>query len=360
MSRRRVCYVTGTRAEFGLMQTVLQAIRDHPRLDLQLVVTGMHLSRSHGQSIRQIRHYWSIDSVVPWKDTDPATATTSATRKLVQVFDRLEPDIVLVCGDRVEAFAAASAGLLDGRIVAHVHGGDRALGQLDDTLRHAITKLSHLHFPATHASARRILRMGEQKFRIHTVGTPGLDGIRDLARSVEPTDTQILVLVHPDSPDEKQQYRQTRLLLEQVRQAATGRVVAVYPNNDPGWEGVARALEACSWIRTVRDLPRAVFLRHLMDARVLVGNSSSGIIEAASLGTPVVNIGPRQKGREKSRNVRGVPWEAGRILHAIQRSMKKRFRGKNVYGEGKTGLRIARILSDVELDDRLYQKLIRY
>lgn len=360
MSRRRVCYVTGTRAEFGLMQTVLQAIQDHPELDLQLVITGMHLSREHGYTIHQIRQQWSVDAVVPWKETDPASATTSATRQLVRVFSHLQPDIVLVCGDRVEAFAAASAAFLDRRIVAHVHGGDRALGQMDDTLRHAITKLSHLHFPATLASARRIFRMGEQRFRIHTVGTPGLDGIRKLARSVEPTDTQILVVVHPDSPDEKQQYRQTRLLLEQVRQVATGQVVAVYPNNDPGWKGVARALEACSWIRAVRDLSRPVFLRHLGDARVLVGNSSSGIIEAASLGTPVVNVGPRQRGRERSRNVRDVPWDGLKIGHAIRQAWQNRFRGQNVYGHGRTGVKIARILSEVMLDDRMRQKLIRY
>src|SRR4051794_1816336 len=180
--RRRICFVTGTRAEFGLMRTTLAAIRAHPSLQLQIVVTGMHLDRAHGRSLDAIRaEGWRVEGVVPWpRSTSPAGTARStglATAGIAQTLERLRSDVVLVVGDRVEAFAAAAAGHLSGRAVAHVHGGDRALGQVDDSLRHAITKLSHVHLPATKASAARIIRLGEDRWRVHRVGTPGLDGI---------------------------------------------------------------------------------------------------------------------------------------------------------------------------------------
>src|SRR6478735_11398044 len=182
--RRRICFVTGTRAEFGLMATTLRAIRDHPRLQLQIVVTGMHLSRAHGRSKASIEaERWKIDRTVPWPEDkhDPsATAkhTGAAMARLADVFGSLDSDLILIVGDRVEAFAAAAAGHIGARAVAHVHGGDRALGQVDDALRHAITKLAHVHFPATPASAERIAKLGEDAWRIHLVGAPGIDGIR--------------------------------------------------------------------------------------------------------------------------------------------------------------------------------------
>src|SRR5207248_3907783 len=165
--RRRVCFVTGTRAEFGLMQGVLRDIRSSPRLRLQLVVTGMHLDDAHGRTINLIRKEgWKIDATIPWKPAGADRAmlahqTGAATTRLATTFAKLDADIVLVTGDRVEALAAATAAHLSGRIVAHVHGGDRALGQVDDSLRHAITKLAHVHFPATRQSAHRLQRVGE-------------------------------------------------------------------------------------------------------------------------------------------------------------------------------------------------------
>ena len=161
---KSVCFVTGTRAEFGLMRSTLLAIRAHPRLRLQIVATGMHLDRSRGYSLDSIRtEGWTVDRVVPWKPAGSRTPTGTAKNTGVAVaalagaFEELQSDVVLFVGDRVEAFAAAAAGHLGGRAVAHVHGGDRAAGQADDSLRHAITKLAHVHFPATAGSERRVL-----------------------------------------------------------------------------------------------------------------------------------------------------------------------------------------------------------
>ncbi|MGN6726682.1 MAG: UDP-N-acetylglucosamine 2-epimerase [Tepidisphaeraceae bacterium] len=370
MRRRRVLYVTGTRAEFGLMRQTLAAIKSHPALQLQFVVTGMHLSRAHGHTIDGIRaDGWTIDAKIPWKDATAQTAG-DAMRRMADAFDRLKPDIVLLAGDRVEPFSAAGAAALAGLCIAHVHGGDRAQGQLDDSLRHAITKLSHLHFPATRASAERLYQLGEDRFRIHLVGTPGLDGVKALARQGDPaacpTTPFALIALHPDTPVESLQAARAIELAAAAKSAGIERAVVVYPNNDPGWHGIARAWERrlpAGWTPH-RDLPRPTFLRCLREAALLIGNSSSGIIEAATFGTPVINIGDRQRGRQRSANVIDVDWNPKALRTAIAKIWRKgrprRFSGTNVYGSGRAARRIASILADVPLDDRLRNKLIRY
>ena len=365
LQRRRIAYVTGTRAEFGLMQTALAAIRSHADLQLQLVVTGMHLSRAHGRTIDGIRKAgWAVDATVPWPG-DGASVVGRAISGFAGVFEKLDPDVVLVCGDRVEPFAAATAAHLGGRIVAHVHGGDRAQGQVDDTLRHVMTKLSHLHFPATAQSAARIFALGEDRFRIRRAGTPGLDGIAQY-RVGSAARQNVVVVLHPDTIDESEQCRRASMILPALGAAGIERGVIIAPNNDPGWRGIAAAWAAISdpqW-PVHADLPRESFLRHLANAALLIGNSSSGIIEAASLGTPVINLGDRQKGRERSANVIDVPWNAAAIRRTIATiwsgGRPRPFTGRNVYGGGDAGPKIAAVLADVAVDDRLRTKLIRY
>lgn len=392
-SPRTVCFVTGTRAEFGLMQLPLRAIREHPALRLQLVVTGMHLDRAHGRTIEQIRRDgWTIDATVPWRAAKNdlgqlARQTGQATARLAGVFADLDPDIVLVVGDRVEAFAAATAGHLSGRVVAHVHGGDRALGQVDDALRHAITKLAHLHFPATKESADRIVKLGEDAWRVHRVGSPGLDGITADAWAIDDclpllnksqrywgryTDHKqlgryALLLLHPTDPDDAAEHRRARLVLKITRDMGFDFTVVVWPNNDPGCRGIMRAWEdqqGQPGTVFVHDLPRSAFLGLLRDAAVLVGNSSSGIIEAGSFGTPVIDVGPRQAGRERGENVTTVPFRRAEIRAALERvwsdGRPRRYPKKNPYGKGDTARRIARILATAKLSPQLRRKLIAY
>ena len=364
MSRRRVCFVTGTRAEFGLMESTLRAIAAHPKLRLQIVVTGMHLDRRRGTSRDDIG--FKIDRIVPWRSAQHvARSTGQAMAKLADAFDDLKSDIVLVVGDRVEAFAAASAAHLSGRVVAHVHGGDRALGQVDDALRHAITKLAHVHFPATRASADRIIRLGEDRGRVHQVGSPGIDGIVQAAEKARGRSDQFgLLVLHPIDANENLEWRRARTVLRAVQRAGVDRTVIVYPNNDPGSDGIIRAWEAHAADRSVtmfRNVPRSRFLGLMRDAAVLVGNSSSGIIEAASFGTPVVDIGSRQLGRERSSNVVNVPYSASAIERAVHRAITRpRPLKRNVYGGQGTALRIAQVLASVKLDTRMRRKLIAY
>lgn len=362
-AKRRVTFITGTRAEFGLMEHALRRLRDHPKLDLSIVATGMHLSREHGYTVDSIRKSgWRVDATVPWRGSQ-ADATGLAISGLSKAIDKIDPDVVLVVGDRVEAFAGATAGHLTGRIVAHVHGGDRALGQSDDALRHAITKLAHLHFPATTKSAQRVRRLGEDAFRVHVVGTPGLDDLpNDFPKS---PDANVVIVLHPDDADEEQQARQARMLVATIERHGPGGGVVIYPNNDPGWRGIARVWDAvgANW-RVERNLKREDYLRTIGSAAMLVGNSSSGIIEAASLGTRVINIGPRQAGRERSANLVDVEWKPGALAAAVakmwNKGRPKRFLGRNVYGGGHAGQRIANVIAGTTFDHHWRKKLICY
>jgi GDP/UDP-N,N'-diacetylbacillosamine 2-epimerase (hydrolysing) len=382
VSRRRVCFVTGTRAEFGLMASTLQAIRRHPRLRLQIVCTGMHLDPAHGRAVDAIHAQgWRVDAEVPWPAADgspphTARATGAALSGLAETYQSLRADIVLVVGDRVEAFAAAAAAHVSQIPVAHVHGGDRALGQIDDSLRHAITKLAHVHFPATKQSADRLKRLGEDPWRIRRVGSPGVDGIRAAAASRSDLAAEFpglvhrrfaLLVLHPSGPEEATEHRRARMVISAVRQSGFDKTIIVYPNNDPGSAGIVRCWESLPpgpGLVVRRDVPRRLFLGLLRDAAVLVGNSSSGIIEAASFGTPVVYIGPRQAGRERGANVTNVPFVrpaiAAALARAWNRGRPRRARSVNVYGGGGAGARIADALARMAVDARLLRKLVAY
>jgi GDP/UDP-N,N'-diacetylbacillosamine 2-epimerase (hydrolysing) len=368
------------------MRSLLGAIQKHPQLALQIVATGMHLDPAHGDSVNAVKaEGWKLDRVIAWEGGSGRDRATNARNTGLAVagisdaFTQLKTDIALVVGDRVEAFAAATAAHLCGIAVAHVHGGDRAAGQVDDSLRHAITKLAHIHFPATRQSANRIFQLGEDRWRIIRAGSPGIDGIwaaaakrRDVEKCVgriTPGQFALLVL-HPVDADDEWEHRRAEMVLKAVASLPLEQIVIIYPNNDPGSPGIMRCWEAIGTsshrgrFRVHRDLRREVFLGLLRDAAVLAGNSSSGIIEAASFGTPVIDIGPRQLGRERGRNVTNVPYSATHIIRALRRIWNngdsKRFPSHNIYGGLAADKIIASALARIPLNDRLLRKLIRY
>jgi UDP-hydrolysing UDP-N-acetyl-D-glucosamine 2-epimerase len=372
-SRRPICFVTGSRAEFGLMRSVLKAIESDARLKLQIVATGMHLDRRHGRTLEQIP---KVTAVVDWPKSSRGIAVGTAISKLAKTFEKLKPEMVLVVGDRVEAFAAAAAAHLGDIAVAHVHGGDRAMGQMDDSLRHAISKLAHIHFPATRQSARRLEKMGEDRRRIHRAGSPAIDGIAKIAASTQRISEEFpgliarrfaLAVLHPVDADETVELRRAAMVSNALRSSGIERIVIIYPNNDPGAAGIIRCWESLRGdgrFIVRRDVPRTIFLGLLRDAAMLVGNSSSGIIEAAVFRTPVIDIGPRQLGRERCEDVRNVPYRESAIAEAVDaiwRTGRPR-RGKhaNIYGSGKAGAKIVKTLRTMKIDRRLLRKLISY
>jgi GDP/UDP-N,N'-diacetylbacillosamine 2-epimerase (hydrolysing) len=379
-TRTRVCFVTGTRAEFGLMRSTLRAIAARRELQLQILVTGMHLSKTHGHSIDQIRKDdWTIDAKVPWRGSQGAS-TGNAIAAISTTLDKLQSDVVLVVGDRVEAFAGATAGHLSRRIVAHVHGGDRAEGQVDDSLRHAITKLAHVHFPATNQSAERIAKLGEDRWRIHQVGSPGLDDIRtsgtpsrDLVSRYPGISRHqfALLVLHPTDATGSTEYARAARVLDAVRRAGLAQIVTIYPNSDPGGDQIIRCWQDRSRDMThlLSDVPRADFIGLMRDCAVMVGNSSAGVIEAGALGTPVVNVGDRQRGRERGKSVIDVKDTVADISRAVRKIVTGGRDGRtdktHPYGGGgrggSAGRRIAGVLARITPNsEKMLRKLIAY
>ena len=364
--RLRVAVVTGTRAEYGLLKSTLAAIAVHPRLTLQLVVTGMHVLRRFGHTVDDIvREGWQIDARVPMQagrddPLDQAVGLSRGVAGIARFLERARTDIVLVLGDRIEALAGALAAVTTGRVLAHIHGGDVAPGDFDDALRDAITKLADVHLAATQAAARRIVAMGESPARVRVVGAPGVDRLRELidarpTRARHRASSSALVVYHAWGRPAVVEDRTMTTILRAVASAGLRRVI-VYPNTDRGHRGVLAAIKRHRRtsprddVEVYRSLPRDDYLRALLGADVLIGNSSSGIVEAPPAGTPSINVGGRQEGREAGGpSVVHCGESEQQIWAALQKALRLRPRsgGRNVYGDGGAGERIARILARV-------------
>lgn len=357
-TRRRIAVVTGTRAEYGLLRSVMAAIRDHPSLALETWVTGTHLLPGH-DTVAEIDPSFTITRRVPMQRSDDVgrAADAAALGRGVEGFAGAlrsdPPDVVLVLGDRIEAFAAAAAAAVAGVRVAHMHGGDRAEGVADESLRHAVTKMAHIHLPATRTSAQRIIAMGEEPTRVHVVGSPAIDGLDAVPPMPEPEyallgSPKIVVLLHPVGDDDEIELERAAKLLQAAADA--GPTLALAPNHDPGRAGVVKAIER-SGCRSVGHLARPAFLGLLRRAAVLVGNSSAGLIEAAAMPIHAINIGRRQAGRERPANVIDAPdRDYQTIADAIRRCLSTPARRvDHPYGDGRAGVKTADLLATLDL-----------
>lgn len=361
--RRRIAVVTGTRADYGLLRSTMQAIRAHDNLELQVVACGMHLLPGFGRTVRDIvADGFHIDARVRMQKgddspTDQAKGLARGITGIARFLDEAASEAVVVLGDRIEAMAGALAAVTTGCTLAHIHGGDMGAGDFDDQLRHAITQLAALHFPATDESAERIVGMGIPRDRVFIVGAPGLDRILELAEREPPPKKpsgRALVIQHAcgRSPAVEKKVMQAILRAVAAERLAP---TLIYPNTDRGHTGVLQAMEEylrkhkSALPRIHRSLPRDNYLRELMRSDVIVGNSSSGIIESASAGTPAVNVGPRQSGRQRcGPSVLDADETVASIRSAIRRAaaLRPTIDGPSAYGDGGTGPRIAQILSE--------------
>ncbi|QQS07914.1 MAG: UDP-N-acetylglucosamine 2-epimerase (hydrolyzing) [Phycisphaerales bacterium] len=377
----RVAVVTGTRAEFGLLRPVMRAIDAHKDLELLVIAAGTHLIQP-AETFREVKASFDIADSIPMQIAgrtgryEDAESVARGLGRFARSFDRLRPDWIIVLGDRIEPFAAASAGALLGIAVAHIHGGDRAEGVADDSLRHAITKLSHVHLPATPASAERIIRMGEHEHRVHVIGSPSLDELGSMpmldAESLKELGTPDTVfLMHPMGRHAEQEEAAAAEVLKGLEGR---RVLALHPNFDPGRDGIMRALGHASVegvvgrVRVVSHLPREKFvglLRHLATMSgggVLVGNSSAGLIEAAALKVRVVDVGSRQQGRERFANVVQATESAPSVAGAVEKACTLDLSTlAHAYGDGHAGRRLADVLASLDPHDpRLLRKINAY
>ena len=381
-NKKKIAYISGTRADFGLMTPILKAINQSAKLNLQVYATGIHLMPEFGETVQYVRKEFptAIDIKARFGTDDRvgmAKFTGDFLGRLVEIFSKNRPDFVLTLGDRPEMLCTAMACLYLGIPTGQVHGGEKT-STVDEVARHAITKLSHVHFPATEESARRIEKMGEEKWRIHVVGAPALDVIlneklptrEELFKELglDPRKKVILVTQHPVSEEVEEAGLQMKETLAAVKKFNLP-VVITYPHADAGGRKIIRVIEKEKNNPIFHIFPSLEYKQFLAlerEAAVWVGNSSGAMIESSSFQTPVVNIGTRQMGRHRSSNVIDVGYNKKEIEKAIDKSLndpaylKRLKKIKNPWGDGKTGPRVAKILENIGINSRLLTKQITY
>ncbi len=377
-----ICVITGSRSEYGILYSLLKEIKNSPDFRLSLVAGGMHSLPTFGNTLAEIeRDGFSIEHVVKLEDrkqdvSDGMTKDISQTiNSLSDYFKSNRPDVVLILGDRSETLAAAIAAAYMQIPVAHLHGGDNACGGLDELARGAITKLSHIHFPATKKSAKRIERMGEAKWRIFMVGSTAIDYLR-MQKFIQKNelfekygfDTSkplILAVQHSVTTESELVVKQMNETLDALAELGQ-QTILVYPNSDSGGlamiSAIERRLPALPFVKAFKSLPHLEYLSFMKHASVMVGNSSSGIIEAPFFQLGAVNIGIRQEGRERTINVIDSKPDKKEILNAIKRVLSPKFQAKlkieckSQYGDGHASERIVKVLKELELSKKILQK----
>ena len=382
-NKRKICVTTGTRAEYGLLKPVLDKISKNKKLELYLIVTGMHLSRKHGYTINEIiKDGFKIDfkiNMIPEGNTSyfMANALGKGIIEFSKIFKKLRPDINLILGDRGEAFASALAASHMNIPNAHIHGGDRTMAGIDEYIRHATTKISNLHFAATKESKQRIIQLGENPKYVFFTGSPGIDQIKNNHISSKAelekkynfkiTGNEIILLQHSVTTQIQSSKKQINNTLKAIKKLKIP-TICISPNSDAGnfeiFQSLKKANNTSSFINLYPNMPRNDFLGLLQHCGVLVGNSSSGIIEASYFKIPVVNIGIRQKNREKGNNVIDVNDDSNLIYMTIKKILnsksKQRRKTEYIYGNGTASKKIIKVLETISLTDELIQKQITY
>jgi len=380
--KKKICVVTGTRAEYGLLRGVMEEIARADNLTLQVVVTGMHLSPEFGMTAEEVARDFRIDRRVEilLSSDSPVGTAKSMGLGLVGFADALRelaPDLIVILGDRFEIFAVAGAATALGIPIAHIHGGETTEGAIDEAFRHSITKMSHLHFTATERYRRRVIQMGEAPERVYCVGAPGLDAVARLSPLPEREELEaflgislgqraILVTFHPVTLEEGHAGEQARELLKALaRLPKETRLIFTKANADAGGREINRMLEAFTAERpnTVLfdSLGQRRYFGLLKEVDMVVGNSSSGLIEVPAFKIPTVNIGDRQSGRERGESVIDVAPRAEAIYEAIQKAYDPAFRERikratNPYGFGGSAKRIVDVLQTRDFADLLKKR----
>lgn len=380
---RKICVVTGTRAEFGLMRWLMEDLQSTPGLELQVLATGMHLSPEFGLTYREIEQAgFAIDARVEMLLS--ADSATSVTKSMglgligyADAYARLAPDLIVVLGDRFEIFAAVAAALIAGIPVAHLHGGELTEGAFDDAIRHSITKMSHLHFVAAEDYRRRVIQLGEQPNRVFLVGGLGIDAIKrtkllgrqELEASLDFKlgSRNLLVTFHPVTLEGQSSRQQMAELLAALGELNDTHLIFTMPNADTGSRELAGMVDLFVAnhpnARVYSSLGQLRYLSCLQQVDGVIGNSSSGLTEAPSMAIGTVNIGDRQKGRLLASSVINCLPRRQAISAAIQGLYEPSFRSAlvktvNPYGDGGASRKIAQLLSSFPLEGILKKSFL--
>jgi len=382
--KRLVLGITAIRSEYFLQRPIFQAITQHADLKLALVVAGAHLSKTHGQTINDVEAdgfpiLKCIDNLIDSDhDADRLKGAANQLQHLIEIVDQVRPDWLLAPADREEAMTMALCGAYLRIPIAHYAAGDRVVGNVDDMVRHAVSRLSHLLF-TTHEEARqRLVKAGEDEWRVHNVGHSGLDRLR-MAPQMDLTELGVhlgtnisqpylIVIQHPLSSEIEQSEMQMRITLNAAIESGM-QVFISYPNSDPGSRQIIKVIEEfhehpkVSIFRNIPDIP---FVNLLRGATVLVGNSSLGLLEAPFLKLAAINVGHRQTTRHHAENVFFAPHDKNEIMSLIQAiandtETQRRIRTcQNPFGDGHSGERVAHLLASMPIDNRLLDKDLRY
>ena len=382
---RKICVVVGSRANYSSIKSAMRAIDNHPELTLQVVATSSALLDRYGQVVDLIekdgfniddRVYMLMEGETP---LTMAKSTGIGTIELASTFDRLQPDIVVTIGDRFETMATTIATTYMNIALAHTMGGE-VTGTIDESIRHAITKFAHIHFPACNDAVERIIKLGELPESIHNVGCPRLDLVADIIDNLDDVDMSpimtegvgdkininnsfIILSQHPVTTEYGAGEQQILNSLRAIKDTGLPAIV-LWPNGDAGSEDIARGMrkfrehEDNGNFHYFKNLPIDVYIKLMKNTACLVGNSSSGIRDGAFIGTPSINIGTRQNMRERGQNVIDVDNDQHAIHAAIQKQIANgTYSSQAIYGDGKAGQRIADVLASCSWE---IQKTITY
>jgi UDP-N-acetylglucosamine 2-epimerase (non-hydrolysing)/GDP/UDP-N,N'-diacetylbacillosamine 2-epimerase (hydrolysing) len=382
-NKRKICIVTGTRAEYGLLFWLMKAIEADPDLQLQIIATGMHLSPEFGLTYRQIEaDGFTLDAKVEMLLSSDSPVGIAKSMGLgvigfADALDRMKPDILVLLGDRFEILSAAQAAMVARIPIAHIHGGEATEGLIDEAIRHAVTKMAHLHFTAAEPYRKRVIQLGETPERVFNTGAVGLDNLtqlkllnrseieKALAFKLGPG-TVILCTYHPVTLGEDDAGCALQELFMALDRLPGARVVFTKGNADTGGRVINRMIDDYTArnpgrIAAFVSLGQLRYLSLLREADVVLGNSSSGIVEAPTARTPTVNVGDRQRGRLKAPSIIDCGESAGAIVAAIEKALSPEFRkivaeGKTFFGDGGASGRIKQVLKTASLEGILFKR----
>jgi len=380
--KRTIAVVTTSRADYSLLYWPLRELASHPDVDLKIVAVGPHLSPEFGSTVREIeKDGFDVNARIEClmsSDSDIGMAKTIgvATLSLADCFGQMRPDLVVLTADRYEMLAPASVALALRIPIAHIEGGEISEGAIDDAVRNALTKLSHIHFTSTEFARTRVIAMGEEAWCVHRTGAASLDHLRrSTLLNREQLETRLAIDL--GQPTALITYHPTTIARDTTREADAmfsaihsmpGQLLCCYPNADAGSRALIERMESCLRERgggkVIVNLDPVVYWSLLRFVDLLVGNSSSGIIEAASFALPVVDVGIRQRGRERGRNVLTAEPSVASILDRIRTARSQQFRRslegmENLYGDGRAAERIVTVLASVPLGEELLIKRAR-
>lgn len=380
MNKKTVYFLTVSRSDFLRYLSIFEALDKYKNINKSFLVSGSHYSKTFGLTYKDIKNskYNSIKAInnkyIEGKNSNFSLNISSIMNSLSRIFSKKKPDFLVILGDRYEMISGSLVALEKQIPVIHIHGGAVTFGAIDDMIRHSITKLSHIHLVSHEIYRNRIIQLGEEKWRIKNVGAPGLDHLKNnnildkkiLSKkiNINPDLPYILVCIHPETQNLKEIELQINNLIKVLKQLDMKQIIT-YPNSDPGSDIIIKNLKNYCKNNNktilIKNAGSEIYYALLKNTELLLGNSSSGIVEAPSFKIPVINLGIRQQGKIMSKNIINSSFKIKEIKISISKArsinFKKSLRNiKNPYGDGRAGIKIAKIINSLNKTDKLMQK----